>query len=177
MRWGFRTDSLILLFSQELVLSGLVYHLETMIIFPVAEVTADISITKQLEILSIYGWNWENKNRDPYVGGSDWLQVGMTVGIAVLYVRRANRDGIRLLQNMRGSWVIVWNMKWYLWVVCGWEDSRYEHLKQDANWTVFKRKQWESRIQRKQCKITRRPQFKEISIKLVIFHLEKWKVY
>lgn len=67
MRWGFRTDSLILLFSQELVLSGLVYQLETMIIFPVAEVTADISITKQLEILSIYGWNWENKNRDPYI--------------------------------------------------------------------------------------------------------------
>lgn len=37
------------------MLSGQVYQLETMIIFLVAEVTADISITKQLEILSIYG--------------------------------------------------------------------------------------------------------------------------
>ena len=41
-----------------------------MINFPVAEVTADISLTKQLEILSIYGWNWKKKkNRDPYIRG------------------------------------------------------------------------------------------------------------
>ena len=45
------------MFSPELVFNGLVYHLETIINFPVAEVTADISLTKQLEILSIYGWN------------------------------------------------------------------------------------------------------------------------
>lgn len=56
----------------------------------------------------------KNKNRDPYIRGFRLTSGGDDCWDSSTYVRRANRDGIRLLQNMRGSWVIVWNMKWYL---------------------------------------------------------------